>query len=94
LTLRPGTDPEKVISEARRVVEERVEDRTTAPLYGTEAKQALRQKWQYTGQPAVLVATGEPQAGEARTSGHLGLVALLLALIAVVLGALLWWRRE
>jgi hypothetical protein len=83
-----------VISEARRVVEERVEDRTASPLYGTDAKQALRQQWQYKGQVAAPQSTGAPQVGEARTSGHLGLVALLLALIAVVLGALLWWRRD
>jgi hypothetical protein len=93
LTLLPGTDPEKVITEARRVVEEQVEDRTAAPLYGDTAKQALRGQWPYEGQVAQPTPAGETRATEVHPSGHLGLVALLLALIVVVLAALAWWRR-
>jgi hypothetical protein len=94
LTLKPGTDPEKVISEARRVVEEQVEDRTAAPLYGNEAKQAMRQHWQYTGEAPAPSAGGETQVTDAQTGGYVGLVALLVALFLVLLGVLLWWRRD
>jgi hypothetical protein len=92
LTLRPGSDPEKVITEARRVVEEQVEDRTTVPLYGQGATQALRQQWKYEGQPA-QPAADEARPTEVHASGHLGLAVLLLALMAVVFGLLVCWRR-
>jgi hypothetical protein len=79
--------------EARRVVEEQVEDRTTMPLRGATATQALRGPWPYEGPPA-QPAPDEARPTVALATGHLGLVALLLALVAVVLGGLVWWRRQ
>jgi hypothetical protein len=81
-----------VITEARRVVEEQAEDRTTVPLRGATATQALRGPWPYESPPA-QPATDEPRPIEAHAAANLGLVALLLALVAVVGGVLVWWRR-
>jgi hypothetical protein len=84
-----------VITEARRVIEEQVEDRTTVPLRGATATHVLRGPWPYEGQPAqpAQAAADGPRPTEVAATGHLGLMALLLALIAVVLGGLVWWRR-
>jgi hypothetical protein len=91
LTLKPGADPEKVVSEARRVLERVVEDRTVYPVPPGEVPEALSGEWQDRDGAVERVPADAP-APDAPPSGGYGWLALLLALAVVFAALWMAWR--
>jgi hypothetical protein len=110
LDLHPGADPRKVAEQAQHIVRREVDDRTLVPTQGSSASEAQRHQWQderQVSQAAAAETRADPaddspsdgalaessQLSEA-ISGHTWLVALLVAVLAVVIGWLFWQRRR
>jgi hypothetical protein len=97
LNLRPGADPQKVADRARRVLEQRVEDRTVVRLRGESAAVALRQEWHDRGRVALRAEAEEQAQSEAEQPAEgnwLLWLVWLLVLLALGLLLLVWWRRR
>jgi len=94
LSLRPGADPERVATEARRILSEQVEDRTAVRLDGAAAGAALRrEEWRDQRRVAQGLAA-ETQAAEVRTSEGNRLRGVLLALLLAGIAVVLWLLRR